>query len=152
MSTEEGSAKEVNAEVSLKHFCTYTVNLNAPDMVGRTFRGQRYIVSLSDGRWEGPTFAASQRGPAAADWLTIGDDGTAHIDVRMTLRTDDKAFIYVEYEGRADWSGGVGSAPGYSAPRFETDHPDYAWMNSRQFLGKGGMDGNRARYEIYLVE
>lgn len=142
----------MSIELSVRHFCTYTVTLQPPDMVANTFRGRRYVVGLTDGVWEGPGFRAVQRGVAAADWLAIGEDGTAQIDVRMTLRTEEKAFLQVEYQGRADWSGGIGSAPGYTAPRFETDHPDFLWMNSRQFVAKGGMDGSRVRYEVYLVE
>jgi hypothetical protein len=52
----------------------------------------------------------------AADWLTMGLDGQGCLDVRFTLKTDDGAFIYVEYGGRVDMGTGLIAA----APAFQT--------------------------------
>lgn len=135
--------------MELVPFCTYTAQTKKPDFVGSTPAGQRMIVGVHSARWEGERFKASQRGETSGDWLLIGPDGTAMPDVRMTLRTDDGAFVYVEYQGRADWSAGVGTAPVYSAPRFEVEDPRYAWMNRAQFVAKGGIDGGEVRYEVF---
>lgn len=78
------------------------------------------------------------KGQAAADWITMVGD-VATIDVRATIETHDGALVYVQYSGRTDISGGMGSAPMYVTPRFETGHPDYAWLNAVQAVGKGSL-------------
>lgn len=135
--------------MELVPFCTYTAKTVRPDFVGATPTGHRMIVGVREARWEGERFKASQRGETAADWLLTGPDGTAMPDVRMSLRTDDGAFVYVEYQGRADWSGGPGSAPVYTAPRFEVADERYAWMNKVQFVAKGGLTDGEVRYEVF---
>jgi hypothetical protein len=135
--------------VELVPFCTYTASVKRPDFVGDTPAGRRMIVGVRDARWEGECFAASQRGESAADWLLIGPDGTATPDVRMSLRTDDGAFVFVSYQGRGDWSKGPGSAPVYTSVTFEVEDERYAWMNKVQFVGKGGLEDGSVRYEIF---
>ena len=130
-------------------FAVYTAKLNKPDLVASTPKGNRVVVGVRESRWEGERFCASQRGDTAGDWLITGPDGTAMVDVRMTLRTDDGAFVYVEYSGRSDWSKGPGSATAYIAPQFETGDERYLWLNKIQFVGKGGLDGDSVRYEVF---
>ena len=44
----------------------------------------------------------------APDWLAISADGSmAFLDVRFTLKTDDREFIYVEYQGRGNMAEGL---------------------------------------------
>ena len=62
--------------------------------------------------------------------------GTAVVDVRMTLETDDGAMVFVEYRGRSSMETGVA----YSAPTFRTGDPRYAWMNQIQAVAKGIFD------------
>ena len=137
--------------MELVPFCVYTAKLERPDFVGDTPAGKRMVVGVREARWEGEQFKASQRGGTAADWLVVAPDGTAMPDVRMTLRTDDGAFVYVQYQGRGDWSGGSGSGPVYCAPRFEVEDARYAWMNKVQFVAKGGLDGGAVRYDVYAL-
>ncbi len=137
--------------MELVPFCTYTAAVKKPDFVGQTPAGMRMIVGVTGARWEGERFAASQRGESAADWLLVAPDGTASPNVRMTLRTDDGAFVFVEYHGRSDWSAGTGSAPVYTSVAFEVEDERYAWMNKVQFVGKGGLDGDRVSYEVFQL-
>lgn len=135
--------------MDLVPFCVYTAQLDKPDFVGDTPAGRRMIVGVREARWEGERFCASQRGGTSADWLVLAPDGTAMPDVRMTLRTDDGAFVYVEYQGRGDWSKGPGSAPVYCTPRFEVEDERYAWMNKVQFVAKGGITDGAVRYDVF---
>ncbi|SOD74675.1 uncharacterized protein DUF3237 [Jatrophihabitans sp. GAS493] len=137
--------------MELVPFCTYTASVLKPDFVGDTPAGTRMIVGIRDARWEGAGFQAGQRGESAADWLLMAPDGTASPNVRMSLRTDDGAFVYVEYHGRADWSAGSGSAPVYISVGFEIEDERYAWMNKVQFVGKGGLADGGVRYDIYSL-
>lgn len=138
--------------MELVPFCVLTANTIAkPDFAGQTPLGQRIVVGITNGRCEGEQFSASQRGESAADWLLIGPDGTAIPDVRMALRTDDGAFVYMTYQGRGDASGGMNGAIMYTAVMFEVADERYSWLNSRLFVGKGKIDtsASQVRYEVF---
>lgn len=126
-------------------------NSNKPDFAGMTPYGQRVVVGVREGRIDGERLKASQRGDSAADWLIVGPDGTAMPDVRMALRTDDGAFIYMEYKGRGDASNGMGNSTMYTAITFEVEDERYAWLNKSLFVGKGGIDleAGLVTYEIF---
>ena len=85
----------------------------------------------------------------AADWLTLSEDGQlGALDVRMTLKTDDDAFIYVEYQGRANMQSGVIA----TAPTFQTSHEKYLWLNRIQAVAAGQLDSDgKLVYSLYEV-
>ena len=116
--------------MELTPLATYTASMAKTEMVAPTPLGQRFIVGVKDARWDGERIQASQRGSSATDWLLQTADGTAHVDVRLTLRTDDGALIYVTYGGRGMWPDGAASGPVYCAFTFETGDERYSWMNS----------------------
>lgn len=138
--------------MELVHFARLTAKPNAkPDFAGRTPLGQRVVVGVRDGSLVGDRINAAQRGESAADWLTIGPDGTAIPDVRMALKTQDGAFVYMEYQGRGDASDGIDGATMYTAVTFETADSRYAWLNGSLFVGKGSIDmaAGVVAYDVY---
>jgi uncharacterized protein DUF3237 len=112
--------------------------------------GMRVIADVVEARLEGERINASAKG-VGADWLIIGPDGTDMLDARFTLLTDDGALIYVQFHGRSDVREGVGAAPVYAAPRFETGDDRYAWLNRIQAIAKGRYDpgANTITYAWY---
>jgi hypothetical protein len=126
-----------------------TINLREPFLLPNTPSGTRLIVEVASATFEGERIRGKQKGVAAADWLTVGPDGTGTLDVRATLETDDGALIYSFYRGRLDVSQPLGSAPIYAAPLYETGDERYAWINKIQAVGKGTTDGQILEYEIY---
>ena len=135
--------------LELVPLCTATATLADPLLIPAAPMGTRVVVGLDDVVLEGERLRARLKGVAAADWLLLGADGTGTVDVRMTVETDDGALIFVQYHGRADFSGGPGTAPVYTAPRFETGDPRYAWLNKIQAAAKGTVEGKTLTYEIY---
>lgn len=135
--------------MELVPLCRLDVTLGSTELVVDGPLGNLIIGPIASARFEGERLQASLRGASAADWMTLGPDGTVDIDVRLSLRTDDGAFLFMTYRGRADWSDGIGSAPTYAAPVFETDDPRYAWLNSVQCVGKGTVTPPTAVYEIF---
>ena len=112
------------------------------------------MVTIRQADWEGERFRAHlKEGVSAGDWMTVGADGTALMDVRLTLETEDGALVYVEYGGRRDFSGIYHGrdTPVYIAPRFETSDERYTWLNKIQAVGKGLAVGGSRVYEIYEV-
>lgn len=114
---------------------------------------RRLIVDVAAARVEGPRLKASLLGQAAADWVSVGADGsTGALDVRATLKTDDGALIFVEYAGRVRFCpDGLNEV--FITPRFETGDPRYAWLNALQCVGKGISNQHERwlRYRLYAL-
>ena len=121
---------------------TRTVVENGP-------QGTRTIVQVTGGRFEGPKLKATVQTPAG-DWITNRADGSYRLDVRLTLKTDDGAFILVT-------STGIGQATDTGAslriaPLFETGDPRYTWLTRLQALGVGERVGTAVTYDIYALK
>ena len=76
-----------------------TIGLRDPILLPGTPGGTFVIAELASAHFDGERLKADAKGSANADWLTIGADGTAAIDVRVLLETDDGALIYLQYAG-----------------------------------------------------
>ncbi len=64
--------------------------------LGDTPLGTRHIVYVLGGSFSGPKIKGEvMRG--GGDWYLVRHDGAAQLDVRITLRTDDGALIFVSY-------------------------------------------------------
>jgi len=137
--------------IELVPLANATATLAAPIMLPNTPAGTRVIFEITDYRFEGTRFTARQRGAAAADWLIVGPEGTATLDVRVTLETRDGAVVFLHYGGRVDASRGLGGAPIYAALRFDTGDERYAWLNRVQAIAKGMLSGNELAYEVYEI-
>ena len=133
-------------------FCIATMTPILVADLGATPSGRRMIVRIREAVWEGERFRAHLKEAGGAEYsMTVGADGTALMDVRLTLETDDGALIYIEYGGRRDFSQiaqGL-DTPVYIAPRFETSDERYTWLNKIQAIGKGVAVGQSRVYEIY---
>ena len=139
--------------------------LEPPIDVGPSPDGHRLIVNARGGTFEGPNIKARFL-PGGGDWLTLRADGSAAMDVRGTLQTDDGAVIYTYYGGRivipADIAArvmdfGTADPVGFdryyyrSAPFFQTSHPRYAWMNNIVAVGQGGLGRGGVAYDIFEI-
>jgi hypothetical protein len=125
-----------------------TVSVDAGDrwsVDGGPF-GNRLIVGISGGRWDGDRLRGNIVGPGG-DWAMPGPDGALLLDVRQVIETDDGAVIYVTYHGRGDRNRGTYTI----APTFETSDVRYGWLNLVQAVGKGRIVDGRLVYEIYEV-
>ena len=141
--------------IELVPLCTLHVQLKAPIVVGAGCAGTRRIVEVASIVVKGDRLSGEMVGAASADWILLGPEGTATIDARVTLRTDDGAIIFTQYNGKmaADLSRGMTlPATGYVAPRFETSDQRYAWLNRIQAVGKGTINEDFSLdYEWYEV-
>src|SRR5687767_6497243 len=75
-----------------------TLQIDRPQRVGEMGRGNRQIVPVSGGTFEGPLLKGKVL-PGGADWSVVRPDGVADLDVRITLETEDGALIYAHYPG-----------------------------------------------------
>jgi Protein of unknown function (DUF3237) len=126
--------------IELVPLCTVHVKLKPPIEVGTGCAGTRVIVEVASAQVKGDRLRAELAGAAVADWILIGPDGTATLDIRATLRTDDGAIVFMQYNGKnaSDCSQGFQlPATIYVTPRFETGDERYTWLNRIQAVGKG---------------
>lgn len=72
--------------------------IGAPLDLGITPHGRRRVIPVLGGRFEGPAIRGRIL-PGGADWQLLRADGTAELDARYTLETDQGALIYVSNRG-----------------------------------------------------
>ena len=134
----------------LVHMATMNVQVGPMVEVGKGHKGTRVTANVSSLTVTSDRLNATLATDDAADWLTVGDDGTALLDVRFTLETDDGAFIFVEYQGRGDMTTGLIA----TAPTFQTGDERYSWLNSVQAVAAGQLNGETGElvYELYEVQ
>ena len=141
----------------------YHANLGASLEVGTGPYGNRLIVEVAGGAFEGEKLKGKIRDAGCADWLSI-TEGFGHLDVRATFETHDGAIIYVEYTGKTELTeafanalstgeGGTdyGDAYFFTTPRMQTGDPRYAWVNNIICVGQGRLQPGRVEYNVYQV-
>lgn len=161
--TETETAPARNA-FDLEFVCRLEGKLEAiPQVIGPTAEGLRINFPIAGGKIHGPKVNGTVL-PGGADFYCLRPDGVGQIDVRATARTDDGAMLYVTYTGVADLGedgyekGLQGKMPSLIrlqvAPRIQTAHPNYAWMNRTQFVGIGESvpGSNLVAYDLYAIK
>lgn len=76
-----------------------TLGVGAPQHTGPSTGVERRVVPVTSGTFEGPSIKGELVPGTAGDWIRIEPDGTSHLDVRMVLKTDKGATLYVSYTG-----------------------------------------------------
>jgi hypothetical protein len=111
------------------------------------------IFEIESTDFEGDGFRGHQLGHTAAEWIVVGPDGTANLDIRDTVQLDDGAIIFVQANGRADFSDPEAwPKEVVFAPRYETADPRYAFLNRVQAIGKGKVDATlKLTAEVFAV-
>jgi len=135
---------------SLSPIGIITAQLGDQIELGEGPKGRRLISDVISLEFKSDKINASLATNDAADWLTISNNGKlGSLDVRFTLETEDGAFIYVEYSGRADMESGLIA----TAPTFQTSHEKYLWMNNIQAVAAGQIDEQgKLIYNLYQVD
>lgn len=123
-------------KLELVPLCSALIEVREAVLVENTPTGTLMVGEIGNARFEGERFTASLRGQAAADWLDVAPDGTAQVDVRMTLETSEGGIVFVEYTGRTNLETGLA----YTCPRFRTGATGLEWLNRIQAVAKGIFD------------
>lgn len=121
--------------------------LAAPVVIPAGPVGTRVVVEVTGGTFEGPRGRGTVQ--MGGDWLTLRTTGTAQLDVRVLLVTDDGAAIHMAYEGIM--------APSEDGPRivtaplFQCGDERYSWLNDIQAVAIGKPGSDRVDYEVYRI-
>lgn len=149
-------------QLEQQHLITLNLSIDfgSVSIIGDVPAGLRRIVPVSGGTFTGDRLNGEVL-PGGYDWVINRPDGVMLIDVRLTLKTDDDALIYLTYQGRflADMSvmaklgqGKALAASDYSllmAAKFECGAEKYNWLNNVIAVGRGEQSRGGATYKIY---
>ena len=138
------------------------VALDRTQNVGQVGSLRRIIVPIDGGRFEGPKLKGTVL-PDGADWLSVEQDGSWNVDVRVTLRTDDDALIYMRYAGvlvvKPEYQERFNQREilpydayyARTTPRFETASPKYAWINRIIAVANGLRLEKGPKYKVFEI-
>lgn len=141
-----------------------SITVDPPHDVGATPLGTRRIVPVTGGSFKGNRVSGTVLANAAADWILVRADGSVQLDVRLTLRTDDGALIYMSYRGIRHSSPEVAKRlasgepvdPGEyyfrTAPVFETGSDKYEWMNNIICVAVGERLAGEVKYRVFEIQ
>lgn len=151
--------------LKLEPLATFKVELNAPVWeLGKTVdMGQRRIIPITGGTFEGPSFRGSILNNGA-DWQIVDSKGLAIIDTRYLLKTDDGALIYLQTKGYRhaspeilkQLSTGKDVDPSQYyfklTMQFETSALQYAWLNQTVAVGSAMRLGKAVIYDAFTLK
>ena len=140
---------------------TLTVDFAGMQSIGQTPGGLRRIAPVTGGAFVGERLRGTVLG--GSDWVINRADAVMVLDVRLTLKTDDGALIYLTYQGRflaapevmARFAKGALLQPHeYSLAtiaRFECGAERYAWLNNAIVVGTGEQTASGPIYALFEV-
>lgn len=151
-------------ELQHRHLITMTLTVDFAGMIsiGQTPAGLRRIAPVTGGHFTGERLSGRVL-PGGNDWVVNRKDGVMVIDVRLTLQTDDGAFIYLTYQGRflADADAMARFARGESldaseyslaiSAKLECGDARYAWLNNVIAVGTGERTASGPIYSIFEI-
>ncbi|MFE3028072.1 DUF3237 domain-containing protein [Nocardia tengchongensis] len=136
-------------------------DLNPPLSIGGPL-GHRTMFGVAAGSFEGPKIRGEVV-PGGGDWAVFRPDGNMHLDVRLTLRTDDGELVSMSYGGR--WiipaelrtavkdpavNRAIDPAQYYwrTTVLFETGSKRYSWLNDIVAVGSGYLVEGGVAYRV----
>ena len=138
------------------------VRLAPPRSLGQTPWGERRLVAIVGGHFDGPRLSGVIL-PGGADWQVIHADGMTTVDTRYALQTHDEALIYIATRGvrwgppetlaRIFRGEAVDPSEYYFriAARLETGAAAYTWVNQRLFVGSAARSLDAVVYHLFEV-
>lgn len=147
---------------SLELIARFRVSLGEPLELGPTPWGQRRVIPIVGGDFDGPRLTGTVL-PGGADWQVVHADGTAAIDTRYTLRGDDGGLISVATAGvrhgppevLAQLAAGEPVDPSAYYFRvsiqYETSAAAYAWLNQIVAVASAIRLVDEVVYDAYAV-
>ncbi|MBL0923380.1 MAG: DUF3237 domain-containing protein [Sphingomonadaceae bacterium] len=156
------------SEVETEFLFEARVALAEPMHVGQTPDGYRMIVNVAGGKFEGPKIRGEVVPMSGADWSRIRADGVGALDVRMCLKTDDGALVYVHWHGlmvfppeeqeyaldfaKADDPAGAHRYYFRASPQFETADERYAWLNKSICVTKSRTGDGGVVHRVFAIK
>ncbi len=161
-SFKKAQSQTVLPEPKLELIFEAKVTLDPPQDLGITTYGKRRIIPITGGTFEGPNMKGTVL-PGGADWQTVRADGSADLEARYTLKTDDGILIYIQNKGirhakpevltRLAKGEKVDPKEYYmrTAATFEVADGKYAWLNKAVVISTGARMADHVLLRFYKV-
>jgi len=131
-------------------------------ILGNTPYGVRRIARLSTGNFKGPKLKGAVL-PGGGGWMLLRLDDVLEIEVRLTLETEDKQQIYMNWMGLRHgpkevidrlYRGETADPTSYyfrTTPYFETSSEKYSWLNRICSIGTGSLAASERTLHVFQV-
>ena len=110
------------------------VGLGEVTMPGATARGERIVIPITGGTFEGPDIKGIVI-PGGWDWQLRRADGCTDVEADYFLQTDDGVVINVVNKGVICTGEGGALLPVRTHPVFEAPRGKYEWLSQHAFVG-----------------
>jgi hypothetical protein len=140
-----------------------SIEIASPYAIGETPHGNRLIVPVTGGSFEGPRLKGKIL-PGGGDWALGRPDGVGELDVRETWQTEDGALLYVTKRGyltsttpelATRWAAGehIPHEEYYFVVTqyVETSAAQYAWLQQVIAIGMGSLVPGGISYQVFAV-
>ncbi|MEZ5044755.1 MAG: DUF3237 domain-containing protein [Saprospiraceae bacterium] len=156
------NAQSLLPEPKLELIFEAKVLLDPVQELGMTTYGKRRIIPIIGGTFEGPNMKGTILS-GGADWQTVRPDGTADLEARYTLKTDDGTLIYIQNRGvrHAEPSVLARMAKGEkvdpseyymrTAATFEVEAGKYAWLTKAVVISTGARLADHVLLQFYGI-
>jgi Protein of unknown function (DUF3237) len=120
---------------TLEHVMTVKAKIEPLIDMGKTPSGQRRVVPIIGGTFEGKAFKGTIM-PGGEDWQLIRDDGTMQLDARYWLREEDGTIIRVHNAVLLVLTPSA-MPPSYARSSVKLEAPigKHDWLNKAIFVG-----------------
>lgn len=126
------------ADPQLEFVLELKVTLGEAFSVGRTAHGNRFVIPITGGTFEGPDIKGEVLNGGADYQLQSTDTGRTDLEAIYCIRTDDGVSIHVRNYGI------IAGNYFYCSPKFEAPlDSKYAWLNNAIYVCRpsGFMEG-----------
>jgi Protein of unknown function (DUF3237) len=149
------------SELPVQHLCDVRADLEPAQMIP-TPVGTQTVFIIKGGSIEGPDIRGEAL-PGGGDWLLVGDDQIARVDVRATFKTDDGALIHYTARGTiqipADGLERLAAGERLpfeetyvrTTPSFETADERYSWLNRLVVVTHSQVSQDHIDHRMYRV-
>ncbi|MEO7110084.1 MAG: DUF3237 domain-containing protein [Polyangiaceae bacterium] len=139
-------------KMELQPLATMIITMGRSLLIANAPVGARLVIDFTDIVVQGERLKAKKASALpAGDWLTLGPNDVATLDIRFVLETEDGATIFVHGTGRTDSAKFSKGAPCYFTPVFETSDARYAWLNKVQAVARGVAKENVVTFELAVL-
>lgn len=140
-----GMAKAQDETPQLEYVMELKVNCEGAYQVGQTSHGNRFVIPIVGGTFEGPELRGTIL-PGGADYqLQDQAHGRTEVEAIYSIKTDDGVCIHIRNKGLICMGKDDNGAPQFyfrTTPQFEAPQDSkYAWLNNAIFVCQPSMGG-----------
>lgn len=139
------SMKAQNEAPQLEYVVELKVKCEGAYQVGETSHGNRFVIPIVGGTFEGPKMKGTIL-PGGADYqLQDAKHGRTEVEAIYSIKTDDGVNIHIRNRGLICTGQDENGQPQFyfrTAPQFEAPYDSkYAWLNNAIFVCQPSMGG-----------